>query len=304
MNKGNDTCLKFLQLLQNEQLQESFPALKKHFTPLPLPALSNDNSPPADEITEYKMSSVPRGFCVIINNINFDSPFKERKGSDIDEESLNRVFTWLGFTVDVYRNKTAQEMKDILTQFRQKLHEGDCFVCCILSHGGKEGVCGTDRLTVNYGDIFGPFTGTSCPSLAGKPKAFFIQACRGKEYQLPVKVEADNLESDEEEDDSEFEVDIGQMITIPDDADFLVTWSTLKGFKSTRNKSTGSCFIQSLCHQLENFCPKSEDILSILTRVNNEVGKKVRSKNFTKQMPVQKVTLRKKLVFHVPPERK
>lgn len=31
------------------------------------------------------MSSVPRGLCLIINNIKFDQPFKDRRGSDVDE---------------------------------------------------------------------------------------------------------------------------------------------------------------------------------------------------------------------------
>lgn len=37
------------------------------------------------QITEYKMSSKPRGFCVIINNVNFASPLKDRYGSNVDE---------------------------------------------------------------------------------------------------------------------------------------------------------------------------------------------------------------------------
>ncbi|XP_066521308.1 caspase-8-like [Hoplias malabaricus] len=306
MNKGNETCLKFLQLLQNEQLQESFPALKKHFTPLPLPALSNDNSSPADEMNEYKMSSDPCGICVIFNNVNFIPGFKERKGSDRDEESLKYVFNRLKFTVEVYKDRTAQQMRDDLKRLSQTPHTGDCFVCCILSHGCSEGVHGTDGGIIKNEEIFGPFKGTSCPSLASKPKVFFIQACRGEEYQLPFEIEADNLEVDEAEEEAEYEMDMVKMISIPADADFLVARSTVKGFFSLRNILSGSWFIQSLCKQLEHHCPKSEDVLSILTCVNREVSRQaanvmVRQRRITaKQMPVQKVTLRKKLVFPVP----
>ncbi|KAL6456026.1 hypothetical protein MHYP_G00358770 [Metynnis hypsauchen] len=305
MNKGDETCLKFLQLLQHEQLQENFPGLKEYFRP-PQPALNQDNRGPEDEIGQYKMSSVPRGLCVIINNMKF-ACFGDRNGSEKDEECLNKVFSWLGFTVEVHRDKTAPQMKKLLKDLGQEFnHEGDCFVCCILSHGCTEGVYGTDGGVVSNEDIFGPFRGTSCEKLAGKPKAFFIQACRGKDYQLPVEVQADNLEGDEAAEAAALEMDVVEIITIPDDADFLMARSTVKGFYSFRNTLSGSWFIQSLCKQLETHCPKGEDVQSILLSVNQDVSLKaakvmVKDRLVTaKQMPVHKVTLRKKLVFWVP----
>ncbi|KAL7826173.1 hypothetical protein SRHO_G00339110 [Serrasalmus rhombeus] len=305
MNKGDDTCLRFLKLLQDNKLQENFPGLKEHFRP-PQPALKQDNRGPTDEIGEYEMSSVPRGLCVIINNMKFDPPFKYRNGSEVDEESLNKVFSWLGFTVEVHRDKTAEQMKELLKHLSQKDHEGDCFVCCILSHGCTEGVHGTDGGVVPSEDVFGPFRGTSCPNLAGKPKAFFIQACRGEDYQVPVEVQADDLGGDEAAQAAVLEMDAVEIITIPADADFLVARSSVKGFYSFRSTLSGSWFIQSLCKQLKTYCPKGEDVQSILLSVNQEVsltaGKvMIKYRMVTaKQMPVHKVTLRKKLVFRVP----
>lgn len=37
------------------------------------------------QMIEYKMSSKPRGLCLIINNVNFDPPYKNRYGSNSDE---------------------------------------------------------------------------------------------------------------------------------------------------------------------------------------------------------------------------
>uniref|UniRef100_A0A3B1K1B8 Caspase-8 n=1 Tax=Astyanax mexicanus TaxID=7994 RepID=A0A3B1K1B8_ASTMX len=317
--KGKETSDKFVELLKNEDLQETFPNLKKLFTPAPLVTQQAGPATPSNEIGEYTMSKIPRGDCVIINNMDFEENNKKnvkpqlqyRTGSDKDKESLEEVFTWLGFTVEVHTNKTAKQMKDILNKFGQKTHEGDCFVCCILSHGCAEGVYGTDGGVVSSEDIFGPFRGLCCPSLAKKPKAFFIQACRGKDYQLPVQVEADSVEMDEieDEDEEEFdeiEIDADPMMTIPNDADFFVARSTVKGFFSFRNTMLGSWFIQSLCEQLKKFCPRGEDIQHILTCVNKEVSGKaarviIKHKFVTaKQMPVQKVTLLKKLVFREP----
>ncbi|XP_076848741.1 caspase 20, apoptosis-related cysteine peptidase isoform X2 [Brachyhypopomus gauderio] len=303
INKGEETCCSFLQLLLNKELQETFPQLQELFNPQP---------PAHTQISEYKISSTPRGLCVIINNVNFNPVFSDRKGSDVDEASLTEVFTWLGFSVKVHRDQSAQQMKTVLRDLAQRQHKGDCFICCILSHGSEEGVNGIDGDTVVFEDIYRPFTATSCPTLVNKPKVFFIQACRGKKIQGLVQIQADNLEveeeeeKEEEEEEADFESDAVRFICIPDDGDFFVAQSTVKGFFSLRNPRSGSVFIQSLCKQLKAHCPKCEDIQSILLCVNEEVSRNLRKVTInskvvtTTQMPVQKMTLRKKLVLHVP----
>ena len=51
------------------------------------------------------------------------------------------------------------------------------FGCAILTHGEDGVVYGTDR-SVEIDQITKPFKGDKCKSLVGKPKVFFIQACR------------------------------------------------------------------------------------------------------------------------------
>ena len=52
--------------------------------------------------------------------------------------------------------------------------DADCFVCAILSHGEEGYVYGTNgRVTID--SIIKNFKGDASPSLAGKPKMFFIQ---------------------------------------------------------------------------------------------------------------------------------
>ncbi|XP_062852912.1 caspase-8-like [Trichomycterus rosablanca] len=285
MNKGNETCLRFENLLQCQDLQENFPQLRKLFLPPSLPL----DTAAVEEASEYKMTD-KRGLCVIINNVDFVPP---RQGSNADEDSLKEVFEWLGFTVRAYKNQTAAQMRDVLKSLSQEEHAGGCFVCCILSHGSIDGVLGIDGGTVSKDDIFRPFCGTSCQGLIDKPKVFFIQACRGKQFQKPVQVQADSLAEMKEE--ADLYTDAVQVISIPADADFLVVRSTVKGYYSLRDIVSGSWFIHALCSQLRAHCPKGEDINYILLRVNEEVSQKG-----GKQMPVYKVTLRKKLVFRVP----
>ncbi|KAL6467653.1 hypothetical protein MHYP_G00233300 [Metynnis hypsauchen] len=146
-------------------------------------------------------------------------------------------------------------MKELLLDFSKKEH-GDCFVCCVLSHGEKKGVIGTDQKLCPMKDILSPFDGKNCLSLAGKPKVFFIQACRGQKMEEKVVVSADNVA---EADDFGLTVgDPEEACTIPKHSDFLVSLSTVEDFVSYRNKY-GSC---------------GDDILTILTRVNDEVSRK------------------------------
>lgn len=141
-------------------------------------------------------------------------------------------------------------MKNLLEDLGKTV-DGDCFVCCVLSHGIQEGVCGSDDGVVSVDEIREPFNGITCKNLAGKPKLFFIQACRGKKHQYRVKVQADAPEDGE----SEMEVDGDFDITIPADADFLIARSTTDGHVSFRKPEEGSWFIQSLCRNLEKHCP-------------------------------------------------
>uniref|UniRef100_A0A672KLC7 Caspase-8 n=1 Tax=Sinocyclocheilus grahami TaxID=75366 RepID=A0A672KLC7_SINGR len=205
-------------------------------------------------------------------------------------ESLAEVFHWLKFKVVEHRNKTAAEMKNLLKDVGKTV-DGDCFVCCILSHGIKEGVCGTDGAVISVDEIREPFNGKNCQRLAGKPKLFFIQACRGKRNQQRVHVQADAPDDGE----SEMEEDgDGFNITIPADTDFLIARSTTDGHLSYRRPKEGSWFIQSLCRSLKQHCPMGTDIQTILLTVNNEVSSQgIRSK----QMPVQEVAMRKMLVL-------
>lgn len=165
------------------------------------------------------------------------------------------MFQWLGFTVEVYTDKTAGEMKELLRAFGQKQHDGDCFVCCILSHGSPDGVLGTDNNTVFRDDIFSPFYGINCTSLIEKPKVFFIQACRGKQRHPVVQTDNYMEESPGAENEEEGELATDAEHIILNEADFLIARATVKGYYSMRRNVMGTWFIQSLCRHLKTYCP-------------------------------------------------
>ncbi len=58
----------------------------------------------------------------------------------------------------------------------------DSFTCCLMSHGSEGIIQGTDGKNVKINEIATHLNGKQCESLAGKPKMFFIQACRGTSF--------------------------------------------------------------------------------------------------------------------------
>jgi len=139
---------------------------------------------------------------------------------------------------------------------RDLIHSYLCFFCkviAILSHGEKGCIFGSDETEVLLQELTEPFRSGRAPTLAGKPKLFFIQACQGNSYQigsLPCPPMA--IHEGEEEKPSRLEEDAGRVQgeTVPWDADFLLGMATVQQCKSFRNTSTGSIYIQELCRQL------------------------------------------------------
>ncbi|NWV18679.1 CASP8 protein, partial [Origma solitaria] len=239
----------------------------------------------------YKMKNNPHGYCLILNNYIFKNPYYNREGTLKDGEAVKRVFNWLQFETAEYMDLEGQKIYDKVKEYSKKDHRNmDCFVCFILSHGEKDKVKGVDEECVNIEDLVSCFTGTNCPSLAGKPKVFIIQACQGLAPHLSVTVEADST--------GHLEADATPLISIPDKADILIAMSTVEDCLSFRSCHTGSFYIQSLCEKMELLCPHRVDLITILTKVNQDLAAK--EFNGSKQMPKIKSTLRMPLIFEIP----
>ncbi|XP_041698838.2 caspase-8-like [Coregonus clupeaformis] len=291
---------------------------------------------PAEKEKEgcYSMASNCRGVCVIINNVDFGNEEKNRKGSDVDAAALAEVFKWLKFRVVMCKDKTAENIHRVLkvfselkqlsdlqpydvkewvggqfTDLKDLPKHGDAFVCCILSHGKKEGVCGTDGMVVPINKISEPFNGEKCMILVGKPKLFFIQACRGCSRQKGVPVPKKNHVEDRDLQADDYQ---DQNYTLPIHSDFLVFMANVEQYVSIRSKTDGSWFIQSLCRQLKDGCLRGDDIHAIITLVNAEVcqkecelpvkdehGNVIRNEQ-VKQSPDSSHTLTKTLIFPAP----
>ncbi|XP_057699483.1 caspase-3a [Corythoichthys intestinalis] len=205
----------------------------------------------------YSLDFPSIGQCIIINNKNFDSRtgMNQRNGTDVDAGNAMQVFAKLGYKCRLYNDQTVAQMKQVLTAVSKEDHGSNAsLVCVLLSHGDEGVFFGTDG-SLELKQLTSLFRGDRCKTLVGKPKLFFVQACRGTE--LDAGIEADGGEDG--------------VSRIPVEADFLYAYSTAPGYYSWRNTMTGSWFIQSLCEMLSAH-GKTLELLHILTRVNYKVA--------------------------------
>ncbi|XP_053172995.1 caspase-9 [Scomber japonicus] len=272
-----------------------------------------------DSIQNYKMDATPCGHCLIINNVDFEeqSGLNNRKGSNIDCDKLEKRFKALNFEVEVRTNLKQRQIKHELSALSKKDHsQYDCCLVIMLSHGTEVShsrfpgaVYGVDgqHVTVQY--ITNYLNGQHCPSLQGKPKLFFIQACGGGEKDtgfevspdesqpsiggtddqtdaIPMSSSSDSLSMSDEPD---------ARATLPTPSDILVSYSTFPGYVSWRDTQAGSWYVETLDRILEENAT-TDDLVTMLMMVNNEVAQNS-AKGLYKQMPGSFNFLRKLLYF-------
>lgn len=104
-------------------------------------------------------------------------------------DSLEDLFKMFGFEVEVYNDRTCQEMMGILKEVQQIDHKDNgALVVCTLSHGNLNVVSGACSNNLQIDLITSLFHADKCPSLSGKPKMFIFQACQGHKTQRSKKI--------------------------------------------------------------------------------------------------------------------
>ncbi|XP_066296246.1 caspase-3-like [Branchiostoma lanceolatum] len=270
--------------------------------------------PEANDPTRvYTMRARPRGIALIINNKTFSGRLNTRSGTDVDCANLQRLFQYLNFHVTVENNKSVEGIRHLLLQHSQLDHGNyDSFVLTILSHGVEGQIYGTDEHLLSVKEITTYFDNRNCKTLVGKPKLFFLQACRGDKMDRGIEqtdaASVDTpgppaLPTEEElvrqllEQSLVLEETDAMRDTLPSQSDMLLAYATVPGFVSWRNSQAGSWFVQALTEVLTQYAPE-EDLLSMLTIVNDKVATRFQSAGKNKQMPAPVTMLRKKLFFN------
>ncbi|XP_070691154.1 caspase-2 isoform X2 [Pempheris klunzingeri] len=238
----------------------------------------------------YRMKSSPRGFGLVISNVTFDScaapDLDPRKGGEVDDEVLRKVFTELDYLVTVQRDLTAQGMRTCIENFcRRPDHRTvDSCVVCLLSHGVEGAIYGTDGQLLQLDWVFEAFDNAHCPLLQNKPKMFFIQACRGEEMDCgveqidgPARTCSPSCEQRDAGREGQGDADPRQRgdmgrprIKLPQRSDMICGFASLKGTAAMRNTKRGSWFIQELNTALRLHA-RDTHLADILVQVNGRI---------------------------------
>jgi len=247
----------------------------------------------------YKFPKEQLGYFLIFNQKNFsqDHPhgMKERLGSDVDVKRLTQAMTSIGFTVRVYDNFRTKGVLEKIEKYamNEEMRKCNAFGLAFLSHGHENGDLATFDGMTNVKTVIGQVKGSTL--LAGKPKLFFFQACRGNTYMdaqvTQVAVRADD-----------------RPLTWPREADIICLFATVEGYFSYRNPVDGSWLVLNLCHQinqwLENYEKNKTDLEfhHLLIRVNAAIAQMASRTNDPrtsgkKQVSVIQSQLTKELYF-------
>ena len=193
----------------------------------------------AENAPLYEMEYKPHGLAIVIVNEKFDSNpsvseliLGPREGAQQDLRLFVNMFRELEYKVEPYTNLTALKMYQVLDRVGEIDHTNyDSFVCCISTHGDENTMYGSDSVGVKRTEFDRPLK--QCPSLHGKPKMFFIQACRA----IPHSQVGTNYPS--------------QQVTptpslLSRDADMFIANATTARNLSYRSPRDGSWFVAAL----------------------------------------------------------
>ena len=215
--------------------------------------------------------NIQRGYALIIINDEFLT-LENRPGAMVDLQNIKAVCDKAGITTHYEENgplKTRNlSFADMVGLFEEmskqdfKVEKYDAFFCFISSHGSQDGILGVDKIAITVNQIVELVMKNT--TLAGKPKLFFFQNCRGSSENMGQHVPDRKLpqEGTDLSDDN-----TSNTLTIPTHADTLIACSSWSGFKSYRHPKHGSLFITVLTSVLLEHA-KTENMTDMLQMVN------------------------------------
>ncbi|KAK2839689.1 hypothetical protein Q5P01_013429 [Channa striata] len=232
----------------------------------------------------YIFSTIPRGVCVIIDCVGNDG------------DMLEQAFKALHFNVVLHKwlsvNETLLALKGVFRQ--RESHRDDGFACCIISRGTESHLLCTDSSDstgLRLDSIRQLFTADACPTMAGKPKLFFIQRYSVPEFQSC----AQRLHQDQD-----LETDgcdgLGKYGYIPAEADMF--WSHCQTDEhQLEQRHHFSVYLRALTGALHKGQRRKTKLIDVHTEVNGvifEHNKRNPGKSYHVEV---KHTLRKDLYF-------
>ena len=197
-----------------------------------------DESNIENQINNHKeIYKVTKGFCLIINIINFDGNEEMRRdGSEENVKLIKKAFEHHGFQVNDYCDLNHDEMINLIDEQvnNEKCKSLDALVLYIHSHGIKDTILCKNNNRIHFNQITELFSDKKCQHLINKPKIIFFDCCRNGQsnYINYLKLNLIHYISEEiKMDDSMFDYftdGFKKGIEI-DYSDLIVCCSTLKG---------------------------------------------------------------------------
>ena len=275
-NKGKEWAHKLYKILKNQEVRDLYQShiVKTVYSEVPKGEDLN--------FSRYPILNNPCGICLIIHNENFDDNSK-RSGSHLDFLNLKQTFENMNFLIRSYEDLSKFEIRKVLTELRGTDHSTfDTFFCIVMSHGDEdECILTRDMQPMKKDTFLNHFTADMCPTLAGKPKVFVFQACRGHRQDQGAELVPDilgvlttpqeniSIQTDNNIPNNPSNVQHVNYPSIPltltpapnpqevskkvaKFADFYVAQATVKGYVSYRYVTRGSVFISALCSVLKS----------------------------------------------------
>ncbi|XP_042331447.1 caspase-3-like [Sceloporus undulatus] len=214
------------------------------------------------------MSNQAKNRALIIVNYDFyrtksHEKLPSRPGARREAERLIKALSRCNYAVKLRYDLTAKEMEELYEEECNADH-GDCFVSIISSHGQEGSVFDCEGQPVELIQIFQALSPQRCHKLMGKPKIFFIQACRGDNIDYGI-----DYGTDLQTDSSEPEVDcFSHYLSIPENT--AVMFSCSPGYASFINRWE-SMFLKALLELLEGE-ERHLEVARLMTRISWRVA--------------------------------
>ncbi|XP_053222755.1 caspase-3-like [Podarcis raffonei] len=210
------------------------------------------------------MASQTKNRALIIVNYNFhgrnaESKLTSRPGARREADRIFKALSKCHYAVKIHLDLTAKKIEEL---YEEECHadHGEFFVSILSSHGEEGIIYDCEGQPVQLKRIFQILEPERCHKLAGKPKIFFIQACRGVEIDQGVWLQTDSGEAQTE--------CFSHYLSIPQDT--AVMYSCSPGYASFINRWE-SMFLKALLDLLEGEECHLE-VASLMTRISGTVA--------------------------------
>lgn len=239
----------------------------------------------------YNMHHKRRGDAYIFHHTEFDSNLVlgERKDDKDLLQKLSDVLTdRLEFNVKVFKDLKYKKIEEEIKKAANENHKNsDCILFVFMTHGSNDKLYARNT-HYTLDPLRSLFTSEKCRTLAGKPKIFIIQACRGSlvdEGTLIPLCPNRRISSSAMD---------GPSIPykLSTHADFLIAYATVSNYAAYR-----TWFLQALCKVLDSEENQKDDFLSMMTTVQREVAISFESELGDKQIPSLTSLLTRKIYF-------